>query len=119
MSARQSPANFINSLPKDRLNIIDEVQRVPDIYFSLKNEIDNRRLKSNGKSIYLLTGSAHIFTLPNLADALVGRTAILSLYPFSSAEIMKSECNFIKTLFNEEFVIKKHESVNLIDIIRK
>ena len=55
-SAKMDPARFIQSLPPDRLNIIDEVQAVPEIFPYLKMEIDEYRAKGKGIGLYLLTG---------------------------------------------------------------
>jgi len=39
VAAKKDPETFIANLPKDKLNIIDEIQRVPEIYFKLKKGI--------------------------------------------------------------------------------
>jgi predicted AAA+ superfamily ATPase len=100
--AKQDPNGFIAELPQDKLVIIDEVQKVPEIYDYLKISIDENRLQGKQDSLYLLTGSANIFALPELAGPLVGRMAILTLYPFSAAEAHKSKNNFIDQLWNEK-----------------
>jgi predicted AAA+ superfamily ATPase len=116
-AAKKDPETFISKLPKDQLNIIDEVQRVPQVYLLLKKWIDERRFKNDGKGLFLLTGSANIMELPKLAKAMVGRMAILTLYPFSAAEINKSKANFIEKLWDDNLSIRKYKSVNLIDTI--
>ena len=83
-SAKSDTASFIDNLPQDALNIIDEVQFAPEIFPYLKMKIDENRLAGQNKSLYLLTGSANLMALPTLSDALVGRMAILTLYPFSA-----------------------------------
>ena len=118
-AAEKDPDSFIESLPKDKLNIIDEVQRVPSVYLQLKRSVDEGRLKGRGKSMFLLTGSANIFALPELAEAMVGRMARLTLYPFSAAEIYNSDTNFIGKLWNDNLVIKNYKRANPVEIIKK
>jgi len=118
-AAKNDPEAFISSLPKDRLNIIDEVQRVPAVHLLIKKEVDEKRLKGQGKSIFLLTGSANIFGLPKLSKAMVGRMAVLTLYPFSAAEINNSKTNFIEKLWNNDLTMKSYKRANLVSIIKK
>jgi predicted AAA+ superfamily ATPase len=116
-AAETDPEGFVNNLPKDKLNVIDEVQRVPEVYLKLKKDIDDKRLEGNGKNLFLLTGSANILALPNLAKAMVGRMAILTMYPFSLAEANNSDRNFIDRLWNENLVIKSYKPANLVKAI--
>jgi len=117
-AAKKDPDAFINDLPKDKINIIDEVQRVPKIHLLIKKSVDERRIKGQSKSLFLLTGSANIFGLPNLSKAMVGRMALLTLLPFSSAEINNSSINFIEKLWNDDLIIKSYKRANLIEIIK-
>jgi len=119
VAARKDAEAFITSLPTDKLNIIDEVQRVPAVYLLLKKAVDERRFEGSGKGLFLLTGSANIFGLPKLAKAMVGRMAALTLYPFSVAEISGSNVNFIDKLWNEDLSVRSYKRVQLIDIIKK
>src|SRR5262249_62200862 len=80
-SARKDPTGFLSS--HERPLVIDEVQRAPELFTALKLAVD--RDKRPGR--YLLTGSANVLLLPNLADFLVGRMEILTLWPFSQGEI--------------------------------
>jgi len=51
---------------------------------------------------FVLTGSANILTIPNLAQALVGRVQLMPLYPFSAAEIIGKAPDFIDNVFDRE-----------------
>jgi predicted AAA+ superfamily ATPase len=117
-AAKKDPDAFIAGLPMDKLNIIDEVQRVPAVYLLLKKGIDERRFQGKGKALFLLTGSANIFGLPKLAKAMVGRMAILTLYPFSAAEMYNSDVNFIDRLWNNHLSVKNYKRANLINVIK-
>lgn len=92
-------------LRRERPLIIDEVQLVPEIFRALKKRIDDLRLeaKGNHNGRYLLTGSANIMALPKLADALVGRMALLRLYPLSALELHGRNGTFLANLFNNTF----------------
>ena len=122
--AKNDPVGFLKSLQQDMLNIIDEVQLVPELFRWLKIFIDENRLvkKNHSKNnvsnaLYVLTGSANILALPNLAEALVGRLSILTLYPFSASEIKGTGINFIEKLWNDNLKPKKYDKANITDII--
>jgi len=115
--ARNDPAGFIKQLPQNKLNIIDEVQLAPELYRCLKMAVDEKRFASKDRALYVLTGSANILTLPTLADALAGRMAILTLYPFSTAEIKGTGKNFIRELWNNELSPANYSRAKLVDII--
>ncbi|MEN3001354.1 MAG: ATP-binding protein [Armatimonadota bacterium] len=80
-AAQQDPVGFVDNLPER--SILDEVQRVPELLLGLKRRIDTQRKAG----MFLLTGSASPLTLPQVADVLVGRMAILTLHPFSQGEM--------------------------------
>ena len=62
-----------------RRTILDEVQRVPELFTSLKAAIDERRTVGR----FILTGSANVLLVPRLADSLAGRIGILRLHPLA------------------------------------
>jgi predicted AAA+ superfamily ATPase len=116
-AARSDPAQFIRSLPGNRLNILDEVQMVPELYPYLKIAVDENRAKGKGKGLYLLTGSANILALPRLAEALVGRMSVITLFPFSSGEYTQAPFNFITNLFRDKFEYRRYTDYDLVDLI--
>jgi len=118
-SAKKDPEAFILNLPRDRLNIIDEIQRVPEIYLKLKKYVDDKRFNGNGRALFILTGSANIPALPELAKSMAGRMAVLTLCPFSVAEIHGTDANFIDRIWNGDLSIKSHKRAKLIDLITR
>lgn len=96
-AVRGDPLGFVNSLPAKV--ILDEVQRVPEIFTSLKAAIDRRRTAGR----FLLTGSANVLLVPALAESLAGRMAILRLHPLAQGEIEKARPRFIAALFRGSF----------------
>lgn len=106
MAAAVSSPDFF--LRRERPLVIDEVQMVPDMFRALKKRVDELRFgdKANSNGRYLLTGSANIMALPKLADALVGRMALLRLYPFSALELAGQSGTFFNNLFQNQFPLQ-------------
>jgi predicted AAA+ superfamily ATPase len=119
LTAKSDPAGFLKSLPQAKLNIIDEVQLAPDLFRYLKICVDEERIKGNNTGLYLLTGSANLFALPKLSDALVGRMSVLTLLPFSTAEFKQTNVNFIEKLYDEELSYKKYKDYDLVEAITR
>lgn len=83
-AAASDPVGFLAGLP--HRSVIDEVQRVPDLYLAVKATVD----RDHRPGALLLTGSADVPVLPGLAEALVGRGEILTLQPLSAGELSAS-----------------------------
>jgi len=95
-AAKSDPQGFIAGLPSR--TIIDEVQRVPELFIAIKSMVDSNRTPGR----FLLIGSANILLIPKVADSLAGRIEILTLWPFSQNELQESNSHFIDTLFSDE-----------------
>lgn len=94
-AATHDPAGFIAGL--DGPVALDEVQRAPALFLAIKAEVDRNRQPGR----FLLTGSANILMLPEIADSLAGRMEVLTLWPLSGAELSgQPECNLADVLFN-------------------
>ena len=76
-AASADPMGFLEDLPER--TILDEVQRVPILFTALKTVVDRRRTPGR----FLLTGSANVLLVPQLADSLAGRMGILRLHPLA------------------------------------
>ena len=92
-AASRDPAGFIAGAGP--CVVLDEVQRVPGIALAIKLEVDRDRRPGR----FLLTGSANVLVLPRLADALVGRMEILTLWPLSQGEIAGQREGFVDAVF--------------------
>jgi predicted AAA+ superfamily ATPase len=92
-AARGDPIGFVDGLPAR--TILDEVQRVPEIFTSLKAAIDRRRTAGR----FILTGSANVLLVPRLADSLAGRMGILRLHPLAQCELERRPPRFLEALF--------------------
>lgn len=116
-SAKFDPAAFVDNLPMDVLNIIDEVQFAPEIFPYLKIKIDKNRLMGCDKCRYLLTGSANLMALPTLSDAFVGRMSVITLYPLSANEHYRTGADLMDKLFDEDLEIQSCEEFDILDAI--
>lgn len=117
-TAKSQPAAFVDSLPNDILNIIDEVQFAPEIFPYLKMKIDSNRLNGNDKQKFLLTGSANLMAMPKLSEALVGRMSVLTLYPFSASEYYNLNKSLTERLFDEELRLSSFEDFNIVEVLK-
>ncbi|WP_235185545.1 ATP-binding protein [Desulfonatronum thiodismutans] len=98
-SAQADPVGYVADLPEKV--ILDEVQRVPELFTSLKTTVDARR--DPGR--FILTGSANILLVPRLADSLAGRMEILRLHPLAQAELAGKDSVFLRILFGKGFKV--------------
>jgi predicted AAA+ superfamily ATPase len=95
-AAENDPEGFLAGLTGPVA--IDEVQRVPRLLLAIKAKVDRDRQPGQ----FLLTGSANVLSLPHLADTLVGRMEVISLWPFSQGEIRQKKERFIDLLFSKK-----------------
>ena len=80
--AMSNPDDFVSAFPEGA--IIDEAQKVPDIFDALKKHVDNSRFMP-GK--FILTGSSQFRLKQNMTDSMAGRASFLKLLPFSVKEL--------------------------------
>ena len=78
-------ALFLNNL-EDRLVILDEVHRMPELFQTLRGVIDRGRRRGKGKGRFLILGSASLELLRQ-SESLAGRIAYIDLTPFSVLEV--------------------------------
>ncbi|WP_333608450.1 ATP-binding protein [Arsukibacterium sp.] len=96
-AAQADPVGFIQNLPEK--TILDEIQRAPALFTSIKASIDKNRKPGR----FILTGSANVLLLPQIADSLAGRIEIIHLRPLAQCEIAGKKPAFIEQLFNADF----------------
>ncbi len=94
-AAARDPVGFVRNL--DRA-IIDEVQRAPGLLLAIKESVDNDPRPGR----FLLTGSAHLMTLPKVADSLAGRMEMVRLLPLARSEINGASPTFLDSVFKCE-----------------
>lgn len=100
-AAQTDPVGFCAELPERA--VLDEVQRVPQLFTSIKGLVDRDRRPGR----LILTGSANVLLLPRLADSLAGRMEVLRLGPLTQAELSGElpGTTFIDRLFSGKFPI--------------
>ena len=94
-SAKKDPEGFILGLTKPA--ILDEVQRIPEIFLPIKLDLEDNRIAGR----YALTGSANPLLLPTLGDSLAGRMSIFELYPLSQGELVRIKEDFITLVYGD------------------
>jgi len=70
----------------DKLVILDEIQRTPQLFRSLRGLIDAGRRRGRGKGRFLVLGSASIELLKQSSESLAGRIRYLELAPIDAGE---------------------------------
>ena len=80
------PRLFLDAL-EDRLVVLDEIHRTPEIFASLRGVIDRGRQRGKGVGRFLILGSASIELLRQSSESLAGRIESLELLPLSPLEI--------------------------------
>jgi hypothetical protein len=96
-AAQTDPVGYVADLPERA--VLDEVQRVPALFTSLKAAVDAGRAPGR----FILTGSANVLLVPRLADSLAGRMEILQLHPLAQAELREEPVSFLSRLFAANF----------------
>ena len=84
-----NPVLFFDNF-EDRLVILDEIHRMPDLFPTLRGVIDAGRRKGKGKGRFLILGSASIDLMRTSGESLAGRIAYIDLAPLSFLEIEDS-----------------------------
>ena len=90
VAAQQDPVGFLAGFGVQAV-ILDEIQRVPELFLPLKAAVDSDRRPGR----FLLTGSANALLLPRLADALVGRMEVVTLWPLAQCESEGSDGGWV------------------------
>ena len=81
--ALEDPRGFLSNYPKGA--VLDEIQRVPDLFSYLQEVLDN----SKQKGLFILTGSNNFLLQQSISQTLAGRIGTLYLLPFSIEELKK------------------------------
>jgi hypothetical protein len=79
--AIDDPRGFLSNYPEGA--ILDEIQRVPDLFSYLQEILDN----TSKKGQFILTGSNNFLLQQTISQTLAGRVGILHLLPFSLEEL--------------------------------
>ncbi|MFY8046182.1 MAG: ATP-binding protein, partial [Chitinophagaceae bacterium] len=84
---------------QDRLIILDEVQRVPELFNILRGVIDRRRRKGQRTGQFLILGSASLDLLKQSSESLAGRIAYKEISVLNASEIEDTRHNNLDRLW--------------------
>jgi predicted AAA+ superfamily ATPase len=84
------PALFLERY-EDRLVILDEIHRVPELFQDLRGLIDRGRRRGKRTGRFLILGSASIALLRQSGESLAGRIEYVELHPFDALEAAPDE----------------------------
>ena len=85
--ALDDPRGFLHQYPDGA--ILDEVQRVPELFSYLQQVLDESGKRGN----FILTGSNNFLLQENISQSLAGRIGYQQLLPFSINELPESSIN--------------------------
>ena len=93
---------------QDKLVILDEVHRAPNLFPVLRGLIDNARRDGRQAGLYLLLGSASLDLLKQAGETLAGRISYLSLNPFNVLEVESKQLQrlWVRGGFPDSFLAK-------------
>ncbi len=91
--AIQSPSYYIQNLSQKQKQIvvIDEIQKAPDLFDTLKAEVDENRQPGR----FLISGSVEFSKKTGIRESLTGRIGLTRLYPMltgETAQLPLSKC---------------------------
>lgn len=82
-----SHAAVFLSAYEDRLVILDEIHRVPDLFLTLRGLIDQGRRKGKRYGRFLLLGSASLDLMQQSGESLAGRVSYIDMTPLDVREV--------------------------------
>ncbi len=105
------PISYLR-LHENKLVILDEVQRLPNLFQILRGLIDEGKRKKLKNARFLLLGSASIELMKQTGESLAGRIAYLELSGFNIHELNATSMNelWLRGGFPDSFLAKKDES---------
>ena len=80
------PKAFFNRHPKGV--IIDEAHHFPNVFSYIQVIVDEDRFLGTDQHHYIVTGSSNFAMMEKITQSMAGRTAVYSLLPLSTTEIM-------------------------------
>jgi uncharacterized protein len=89
------PIPYLSS-HRDKLIILDEVQRKPDLFMVLRGLIDEGRRTGHRYGQFLILGSASLDLLRQSSESLAGRILYVEMSPLSVLEITENQTEITK-----------------------
>ena len=98
VAALDNPRHLL-SRHSDKLVILDEVQRMPGLFETIRGLIDSYRREGDGNGKFLFLGSASIDLLRQSSESLAGRVAYRELRPFHLLETEDDPASTVDALW--------------------
>ncbi|RZD14251.1 MAG: ATP-binding protein [Candidatus Acidulodesulfobacterium ferriphilum] len=98
---------------KEPVIILDEIQKIPEIFDPLKYLID----KEGQNKKFIITGSSQILLIKGIKETLSGRVFLFNLYPLSFSEVnqRRGKLIFLNKIIEQKGIFKKDiEEISLI-----
>jgi hypothetical protein len=93
-AANADPTGFIEE--RDAPLLIDEFQKAPDLLDAIKARVDRaRRGARRAAGMYLLTGSANVWSTLRISESLTGRAERIQLGSLSQGELRSHQESFL------------------------
>jgi len=89
-SKLEDPSLFLEKF-EDRLVVLDEIHRVPELFPALRGIIDRGRRHGHRTGRFLILGSASMELLQQAGESLAGRIAYVEMGPFDVLETAASD----------------------------
>ncbi|MEM1159373.1 MAG: ATP-binding protein [Pseudomonadota bacterium] len=102
--ARMADAEAYLAPLQDRLVILDEIQRMPGVFQSLRGLIDRGRRAGKGQGRFLLLGSASMDLMRQSSESLAGRISYMELGPFGPSEVDDPDCLWLRGGFPDSYL---------------
>ncbi|MDQ5937845.1 MAG: uncharacterized protein QG574_5204 [Cyanobacteriota bacterium erpe_2018_sw_21hr_WHONDRS-SW48-000092_B_bin.40] len=96
------PALFLR-MYEDRLVILDEIHRMPELFQTLRGLIDEGRRRGKRTGRFLILGSASIELLRQSGESLAGRIEYIDLGPLDALEVAGDQRDLVKLLLRGGF----------------
>lgn len=84
---RLADPNHFFEITEDRLVILDEIHRTPEMFQVLRGVIDRGRRKGKGSGRFLILGSASVDLLRQSGESLAGRVSYIAMTPITALEV--------------------------------
>ncbi len=78
--AQNDPRGFLAQYPEGA--VLDEAQRTPDLFSYIQTIVDSK----NEEGLFIITGSQQFEMISRITQSLAGRTALVTLLPFTLKE---------------------------------
>ena len=111
--AKLSEPDLFFAEHKDKLIILDEIHRLPEIFPELRGIVDEQRREGNRTGQFLILGSAAIELLNQSSETLAGRIEYVNMGPINLCELEYSKNNlnalWLRGGFPDSFLAANNE----------